>query len=128
MKKKKGSTAISVAILTVVGIMLVCVLIAYIINLITPLILQQKLQAIANKYMYVVEKYGYLTETEKDELLEELESESFDISRITLNYPSVKRAYGEILELSITYKYNSIPVFGMEERNITVKKNSYSKV
>lgn len=128
MKKKKGSTAVSVAILTVVGIMLVCVLIAYIINLITPLILQQKLQAIANKYMYVVEKYGYLTEKEKDELLEELESESFDISRITLNYPSVKRPYGEILELSITYKYNSIPVFGMEERNITVKKNSYSKV
>lgn len=126
--KKDGSTAISVAILTVVGIMLVCVLIAYVINLITPLILQQKLQAVANKYMYVVERYGYLTETEKDEMLEELESEAFDISRISLNYPDFKRPYGEVLELSITYIYKSIPVFGMEERNITVKKSSYSKI
>ena len=125
---KKGSTAISVAILTVVGIVVICMLIAYIINAITPLILQQKLQAVANKYMYVIEKYGYLTSSEKDTLLGELQHEGFDIARITLTYPTLKKPYGEILEFSMSYKYNSIPIFGMEERNIQVVKNSYSKI
>lgn len=125
---KKGSTAISVAIVTVVGIVMICMLVAYVINAITPLILQQKLQAIANKYMYVIEKYGYLTSSEKDTILIELQQEGFDISRITLVYPALKRPYGEILEFSILYKYTSIPLFGTEEKNIEVTKNSYSKI
>lgn len=125
--KKKGSTAISVAIVTVVGIVVICMLIAYVINAITPLILQQKLQAVANKYMYVIEKYGYLTNSEKETLLGELQHNGFDISRINLVYPTLKKPYGEMLEFSISYKYNSIPLLGMEERNIKVTKNSYSK-
>lgn len=125
---KKGSTAISVAIVTVVGIVMICMLVAYVINAITPLILQQKLQAIANKYMYVIEKYGYLTSSEKNTILIELQQEGFDISRVTLVYPAIKRPYGEILEFSILYKYTSIPLFGTEEKNIEVTKNSYSKI
>ena len=125
--KKAGSTAISVALITIVGIVAICVFIACILNFITPLILQQKLQAVVNKYMYIIERYGYLTVAEKDALVDELEKDGFDISRIYISYPSSKQAYGERLELSISYKYNPIPVLGMEEINIKIFKMSYSK-
>ena len=125
--KKTGSTGISVALITVVGICAICIFIACIINFITPLILQQKLQTIVNKYMYVIERYGYLTSSEKHTLLDELNKENLDISRITIEFPEFKKAYGERLEFSVSYRYTPIPVFGMKERNIRVYKMSYSK-
>lgn len=125
---KRGSTAISVALITVVGIVSICIFIACVLNFITPLILQQKLQSFANKYMYVVEKYGYLTAAEKALMVDELSAEGFDISRISVNCPYSKRPYGEIVEFSISYSYNPIPVLGMGQRTVKVYKASYSKI
>lgn len=128
---KKGTTAITVSIMTVFCTTLLCVCLVYVIECITPFILHQKLQAVATKYMYVIEKYGYLTNDEKISMLEELSSKGFNSSNIDIVYPEVKRDYGELLELKITYKYvskiQSIPVWGMESRDLVVSRVSYSK-
>lgn len=118
--------------MTVFCTMMLCLCLIYIIECITPFILHQKLQAIATKYMYVIEKYGYLTKQEKDYLLEELASKGFNNSDIKLFYPKEKRSYGEVLELQIIYEYNSkikpIPIIGMDSRELIVTKVSYSKI
>lgn len=118
--------------MTVFCTTLLCVCLVCVIECITPFILHQKLQAVATKYMYVIEKYGYLTNDEKDSMLEELNSKGFEGSNITIVYPETKRNYGELLELKITYKYvskiQSIPVFGMESRDLVVSRVSYSKI
>lgn len=128
METKKGSTAITVAIVLTVGICAVTLFVAFLIDSITPLILQQKLQAIATKYMYVIEKYGYFTSSEKEQLINELKEKGFDTNRITLTYPQLNKPYGELIEFEITYKYKSIPLFGMEDKLIKVSKTSYSKI
>ena len=56
---KKGNVAFSLTI--VISLMFFVVLAVYIVNMITPFIWYQKLENIANKYVYVIEKFGYLT-------------------------------------------------------------------
>ena len=129
---KQGATAITVSIMTVVCTTMFCVLLIYAIECLTPFILHQKLQAVATKYMYVIEKYGYLTTKEKQEMLEELKSKGFEQTKVNVDYPKEKRSYGEILELKITYKYTSkiqsIPVFGMDCKDLIVTRVSYCKI
>ena len=61
-----------------------------------------------------------------------MNSKGFEISNISVDYPGVKRNYGELLELKLTYKYiskiQSIPMFGMDCRDLVVSRVSYSKI
>jgi hypothetical protein len=91
---------------------------------------------LANKYMFVIEKFGYLTNEEKNSLLEELNNSGFDISQINLKYPSGLKQYGELIEFEIDYKLtlkNPIIEDGTyklkeKETILKVKKNSFSKI
>jgi len=129
---KNGATAITISIMTVFCTTLLCVCLVYVIECITPFILHQKLQAVATKYMYVIERYGYLTNEEKNSMLEELKSKGFEETETIIEYPDTKKNYGELLELKITYKYiskiKSIPILGTDHKNLVVSRVSYSKM
>lgn len=126
---KNGTTVITISIITVFSITLLCVCLVYIIECITPFILHQKLQSVATKYMYIIEKYGYLTKQEKEYMMQELTEKGFISSNIQIIYPETPRSYGETLELKLIYKYiQSMPLFGMDCRELIVNKVSYSKI
>lgn len=129
-KLKNGSTVISVSVITVICITFLCLLLFAVVECVKPLILQQKLQTIATKYMYVIEKYGYLTQKEKESMLNELTSKGFERHKITLEYPEKKLKYGSLIELKLIYNYETktIPLIGMEEYNLIVTKSSFSKI
>ena len=126
---KKGTTVVTISIITVFSITLLCICLFYVIQCITPFILHQKLQGIATKYMYVIEKYGYLTKEEKECMLQELNEKGFVGSNIKIIYPETQRSYGELLELKIIYKHiQSMPLLGMDCKELIVSKVSYAKI
>lgn len=102
MKNKKGN--ITQIFTLIVSLALLVTTIIYIISMLTPFIWYQKLQNIADKYVYVVERFGYLTEVEEEELYKELVSEGFDINNIVLECPNNKLEYGEMFRFNLTYK------------------------
>jgi len=58
--KKKGYFAIITPIVVLLCAIFILFLTVFIINVIKPFILYEKLDSIANKYMFVIERYGYL--------------------------------------------------------------------
>lgn len=133
MKNKNGNATMAITLIVSLGFLLVFAV--YIINSITPFIWYQKLQAIADKYVYIVEKFGYLTEDEEKELYKELESEGFDISKVVLECPKSYQEYGTLFEFEIKYnlsqEYNVISNgIKNEARTILlqIKKYGYSKI
>ena len=102
MKNKKGN--ITQIFTLIVSLALLLTTIIYIISMLTPFIWYQKLQNIADKYVYIVERFGYLTEFEQEELYKELVSEGFDINNIVLECPNNKLEYGEMFKFNLTYK------------------------
>lgn len=97
-----------------------------------PFIWHQKLDTIARKYMFVIEKYGYLTDLEEDNLKKELSSQGFNIEKTNIIVPKNPKSYGELIEFSIEYRYdmNSIAkIFELNNRevNIKVRKTSFCK-
>lgn len=106
------------------------------INTIKPFIWYEKLNKISEKYMFVIEKYGYLTYSEKNNLLQELQGNGFEIKNISITVPNVKKSYGELVNFKINYEmyFENIEFESgkiMIKRvpiNINVEKYSYSKI
>lgn len=137
MKQVKcGNSIVVVPLILIISIFMIIIIGTYIMNSILPFIYHQKLMTLANKYMFVIEKFGYLTNEEKNLLLEELNNSGFDISQINLKYPSGLKQYGELIEFEIDYKLtlkNPIIEDGTyklkeKETILKVKKNSFSKI
>lgn len=136
MKDKKGNSIVAIPILLVISIFMIIIIGTYMINSIIPFIYHQKLITLANKYMFVIEKFGYLTNEEKDSLNQELNTSGFDISKISLNYPTEIKAYGELIEFEIEYRLVlKTPIISNgsyslieKETILTVRKNSFSKI
>jgi len=136
IRYKNGNSAVTVPIILVISIFMIIIMGTYIINSIIPFIYHQKLITLANKYMFVIEKFGYLTDEEKNLLESELNDSGFDISRIILKYPNELKNYGELIEFEIDYilvlktptivdgTYNLIE----KETILKVRKNSFSKI
>lgn len=85
--------------------------------------------------MYIIDKYGYLTINEKDQMLQDLENDGFETAKIVLNYPTEPEPYGTLIELRIDYfVFQDSPTFDggikIEKRTIplSIKKYSYSKI
>lgn len=100
-----------------------------------PFILREKLNTIAQKYMFVIEKYGYLTANEKEELQEELKQGGFDSERITITAPSEILSYGQLITFEIEYVFPlNLPIISHEQMGqhqkqipIHIRKYSYVK-
>lgn len=133
MNKKKGNITMTISLIVSLGFMLI--LTVYIINTIIPFIWYQKLQALANKYVYVIERFGYLTDNEEQALRAELEEEGFDLSQIKLECPKSYLEYGTLFKFEITYtlyqEYNVIASGIKNEARtvpLTIRKYGYSKI
>lgn len=135
IKYKKGNSVLTFPIMLLTSSMFIVIVGVYIINLIIPFLWYEKLNSTSQKYMFVIEKYGYLTEIEKLSLLTDLENQGFDISYIEIIAPNIIKNYGELIEFKIKYKLKQkIPVMlkgkvNLDEKDIdiVIKKYSYSK-
>ena len=133
MHKKQGNITTPITIIVSLGLLIVLTI--YIINTITPFIWYQKLQNIASKYVYVIERFGYLTDSEEQELYRELKEEGFNINNIELDCPKVYLEYGTLFKFEI--KYTLYQQYGVIQNGIKnearqvplhIKKYSYSKI
>lgn len=133
MNKKKGN--VTTAITLIVSLVFLLILAIYIINTIIPFVWYQKLQAVADKYVYIIEKFGYLTDDEEKELYKELKEDGFALDRVTLDCPRSYLEYGTLFKFEITYnlsqEYNVI-ADGIKSEARTVplqiRKYGYSKI
>ena len=130
MKGKKGNATTAITLVVSLGFLLVLAM--YIINTIIPFVWYQKLQAVANKYLYVVEKFGYLTDTEEKELLNE---DGFDLNNIQIDCPKSYLEYGTLFKFEITYNLNqqySVIDNGIKNEartvSLRIRKYGYSKI
>lgn len=133
MKNKKGNTAYILTLLFSIGMLIITII--TVTNMLMPFIWYQKLDNIASKYVYIVERFGYITDLEKEAMLNELKNEGFDINKITFVYPENRLAFGESFEFRITYKLNINNIaFANEIKRETkeillhVRKYGYSKI
>ena len=136
MNKRKGNNMIVLPIIFVICMVCLFFIIYTIFNTLVPLVYYQKLDMIMTKYMFVIEKFGYLTNLEKLSLTNELNSKGFNIDNIEIKYPKNKKEYGEYIEFNIRYKlYMNNINFGSgkiklekKETIINISKNSFSKI
>lgn len=116
--------------------MCITFLAVFVINSIIPFIYYQKLFSMANKYMFVIEKFGYLTKEEKESLRFELNNSGFNIENVSIVCPEDQKEYGELIEFKLIYKlYTKMPElnngkfeYNEKETILTVVKNSFSKL
>lgn len=130
---KQGQSVITTPIVLLFSVTILVIITIYCINMITPFVWYQKMQLIANKYMYIIDKYGYLTSKELNLMKEEMKESGFDINMLNITAPLQKKEYGKLIELKIEYRLkqkiillnNSIM---KREIPLVIKKYSYSKV
>lgn len=132
-KLKKGESVITTPIILLVSIAILVIMTVYCINMIMPFIWYQKMQLIATKYMYVIDKYGYLTTKEMNLMKQELKESGFDVNMLNITAPLQKKEYGKLIELKIEYQLKQ-KIILLDDAIMTkqipliVRKYSYSKV
>lgn len=135
MKNKNGNAIVTYPIILVFCIFFIIFVSIFFVNTITPIVWYEKLNTVVYKYQFIIEKYGYLTQNEKQNLINELKNKGFIIENIEINVPSTKKSYGELIEFSINYKCpknsigysNGIISRKTEYINLNITKASYCK-
>lgn len=134
-QKKAGNTVLTMPFIIVISFVTIIVFGIFAINMILPFVWYQKLQLTSYKYMYIIEKYGYLTKAEETNLVDELVQKGFEKDELKIQSPSEPKGYGNIIEFSITYNYKQkLPSwkgsFKMQTKDIplNVRKVIISKV
>ena len=88
--------------------------------------LYQKLNNIVNKYSYIIENYGSLTQKEKAELYEDIKLQGFKVI-----FQDSQNSYNDLKKLSIEYDYNITSLNIIKKLNfkvkISVSKTCYSR-
>ena len=133
--KKQGNTVLTMPFVIVISFVTIIVFGIFAINMILPFVWYQKLQLTSYKYMYIIEKYGYLTNAEETNLIEELVEKGFEKEELKIETPSEPKGYGNIIEFNIMYNYKQkLPSwkgsFKMQTKDIplNVRKVIISKV
>ena len=97
------------------------VLSVFLITLIKPYILYEKMLSTSLRYMFVLEEYGYLNDNDEKLLIKELENQGFKRENIIINATKEKKEYGESVQLIIEYRYNmNLPFFN--ENSLIINK------
>ena len=136
MNKRAGSNIVSIPIVFVLLTIFLIIIGYTMLNNLTVFIYYQKLDSVMNKYVFVIEKFGYLTQIEKNNLIKELEEKGINVDDIYLQYPDTKKEYGELIEFNIKYNLKNKIIgfsegkldFIEKETIIWVRKNSFSKI
>lgn len=109
---KRGNSVITLPLLIAFATIAIGILSIFLINLIKPYILYEKLLSTSLRYMFVLEEYGYLNENDKKLLINELENQGFKKENILIDTTKEKMKYGDSVYLIIEYRYNmSLPFF-----------------
>ena len=132
--KNKGSTILVVPIIWTMTILIFLFLILMSVRVMEPL--YQKMSETALKYIFIMEEYGYLNKDDQNAIKSELGQKGFDINNIIITGTDEIKEYGEIVELTLTYKhpykkykFNSafFPEYIEEYIDINVHKKGVSK-
>lgn len=125
---KKGSSILTTPIIIAIGMLFVMILVLTTVEVIIPYLWYEKLSSSCIKYLFIMEEFGYLTNKEANVLKADLESQGFDVDKITLRYTNNKVKYGEPIFLEVGYKYNmQLPIVGGKIIEMNVERNSISK-
>ena len=127
LDSKNGETLVSVVFVTFVCIMIIIYIFYYLFNIINVFICYEKLNNIALKYIFILERFGYITVEERAEMINDLTSSGFDKENIMINAPNILyRTIRTVVRDSIILKN----VFSKETNyiNLKVKKTCYSKI
>lgn len=135
MKNKRGSSLITAPIITACSLIVLIIFFITIINYIKPFIWFEKLSIITQKYLYVVERFGRLTESERKDLDIDLINKGFDIDKIKISMPKQDLKYGNLFEFGISYNYpqkelvfeNGVITFKEKLLPLRVSKYGYIK-
>lgn len=135
IKEKRGNTSIVMPIMIVISVIIIITVGFCLFQIIIKFINYEKINTVALKYMFVIEKFGYLTYVEKEELINDLVNKGLKEENITIYAPQSPKQAGELIEFTIKYKDNievpkvinkneddkSIPI------DIIVTKSTFSK-
>lgn len=128
IKDKNGSSILTTPIIIAIGMLFVMILVLTTVEVIIPYLWYEKLSSSCIKYLFIMEEFGYLTSKEANVLKADLESQGFDVDKITLRYTNNKVKYGEPIFLEVGYKYNmQLPIVGERIIEMNVERNSISK-
>lgn len=136
IKRNKGSTILATPIIWVITIFIFIFFIVFMVRVLEPFTIYQKISETTLKYIFVMEEFGCLNKKEKEALQQELAKKGLDISNINIYATEVEKEYGEMVELNIEYKYpfkktvfnNTFnPQYEEDSINICVSKKGVSK-
>lgn len=136
IRKNKGSTILVTPIIWVITIFIFIFFIVFMVRVLEPFTIYQKISETTLKYIFVMEEFGCLNKKEKETLMEELTQKGLDANNINIYATETTREYGEIVELNIEYKYpfkktifnkNLTPQYDENSINICVSKKGVSK-
>lgn len=128
-KSKRGSEIITTPIVIGLGIILVSIILVFSIKILTPYIWYEKLSSTCLKYIFIMEEYGYLTNKEKQNLLDDLIKQGFDEKSLKVNCTNKKQNYGAPIYININYIYKlTLPVIGNKEIQMNINRESVSKI
>ena len=102
---KRGNSALTFPFVIIISLVVIIISTVFSVNMILPFIWYEKLELVSYKYMYVIEKYGYLKDSERENLLEDLSEKGFDREEITINSPLSPQGYGKLVEFNVNYNY-----------------------
>lgn len=103
---KKGSTVVTDMFIMVVSLLIITITTMFMVSILMPFIYYQKLQMTAQKYMYIVEKYGILTSLEISQMSKELENQGFQKDKLKISVPNNPLSYGDEILFEVKYVYN----------------------
>lgn len=136
LKSQKGGTMVAMPVVLIVVFFIFISIAVMFIRLMEPFVIYEKMSSSSLKYIFVMEEYGYLTESDRTKLKNELIGKGLKGENISIRATSELEEYGRPISLIINYKHNmNLPSFEnsfiprMSEKEIKLKvfKRSFSK-
>lgn len=135
IQNRKGNSVVTMPFVLVFGMVCIIMMGTFVVSAITPFIWYEKLHMVANRYLFIVEKYGYLTEIEQQHLLQDLQEQGFEKEKVKLEVTDSIKGYGEPIFLTLSYPVDQkLPVWlngslGKENNEVWIRvhKDSFCK-
>jgi len=135
-KRNRGSTILVTPLVWTITIFIFIFFIVLSVRVLDPFVVYQKMSETALKYIFVMEDFGCLNKAEQKSIKQELEKKGLNINNINVYATDEVKAYGEVVELNIEYKYpfkktvfnkSLLPTYKEEFINICISKKGVSK-